>query len=392
MIRKIANFIPQFDMIGVVLTLILIQVYLVAVAALCFTLIKLVRAYRQYRYRPVVSEFSESGLPAVSICLPARNETHSMSACLESVLASDYPKMEVIVLDDNSSDNTSYLIKAFAHAGVRFVNGGDKPDDWLGKNYSLESLLLESSGRYVLFMDVDTRFDSSTIRKLVEKALDEHVAMMSVIPQRYDMHRPSAWFSSLRYFWEIVLNRPSLPGSSSAVWLVDRHLLSDNLGGFFRWRDEVQPEMYIAKEMSKVGAYQLLISTPSLGVSYAKKWSSQIETGRRLLLPRFNNSIPSLLVGVGLMLAVLVSQFVGVYALIFSDSLILLMSLSLGVLVTIAFVAYSNLVWSRGWWIAIFVAPYIVWQELFLLAMSAIGYHRGTITWKGRPVSRPGLK
>ena len=46
----------------------------------------------------------------------------------------------------------------------------------------------------------------------------------------------------------------------------------------------MQPESHIAREVTKTGGYGLVISTSELGVYYEKKWSSQIETGRRLLL------------------------------------------------------------------------------------------------------------
>src|SRR5690606_8106890 len=77
-------------------------------------------------------------MPSVSVCIPARNEAHAMTDCLEHVLRSNYPKIEVIVLDDLSGDKTSSLIKAFAHDGVRFVEGEPLPDGWLGKNHALE--------------------------------------------------------------------------------------------------------------------------------------------------------------------------------------------------------------------------------------------------------------
>ncbi|OYW86318.1 hypothetical protein B7Z17_00670, partial [Candidatus Saccharibacteria bacterium 32-49-10] len=212
-----------------------------------------------------------------------------MTECLESVLASNYPKLEVIVLDDNSNDNTSHLIKAFAHAGVRFIKGDPLPDDWLGKNYALETLLGDVSGKYVLFMDVDTRLSPDSISLLVVDLMEKGVAMSSVIPQRYDMQRLSAWFGTLRYFWELVLGSRVRPGASSAVWIIERQVLQDELGGLGRWRDEVQPELHLAAELAKTQDYSLIISTPELGIHYAKKWLSQIETARRLLLPRFYN-------------------------------------------------------------------------------------------------------
>lgn len=368
------------------LTYILIQLYMIAAVALLFAVIKLARA-QKLRYRRG-AELDRSNLPSVSVCVPARNETNAMTQCLEAVLASDYPKMEIIVLDDNSTDNTSHIIKAFAHAGVRFVEGEAVPDDWLGKNYALQNLLDEASGRYVLFMDVDTRLKPETISLLVAEMQQRQVMMLSVVPQRYDISRPSTWLATLRYFWELVLNAPEHPGTSSALWLVDRQALIGELGGLKHWRDEVQPEMFIAREFAKTSDYQLLVSTPELGVSYEKKWSSQIETSRRLLLPKFGNSLLAICLVASMISLVLVPQIVLVYALISEQWLHAWGFVAIGVMATLAALLYYRLVWRKHIWLGVLTAPYVVWQELLVLVASAFGYHRGTIIWKGRALQR----
>lgn len=374
------------------LVFILVESYVIATATLIFVLYKINRAYKKYRYRAIAPKMPDDELPSVSVCLPARNESNPMSECLESVLASDYPKLEVIVLDDNSSDNTSNLVKAFAHSGVRFIPGDKRPSDWLGKNYALEVLLNEASGKYVLFMDVDTRLSVNSIRRMMEELDRTKSTMLSVIPQRYDTLRASTWFSTLRYFWELIFNSKVSPGSSSAAWLVNRRTLLDELGGFDAWRSQVQPEQHIAQEMAKTSEHRLVISTPELGVSFAKKWLSQIETSRRLLLPRFNNSFWSVVVGVGLLLVIVMPQVVIGISIARGEWLMVGAQSILGILATIAVASYCRLVWRDRWWIGVLTSPYVAWQEVVLLISSAIGYSRGTITWKGRVVERPSRK
>ncbi len=371
------------------LVVIFLQLYIIAAATLIFASFKIGRARLRYRFRPDAPRLAEGKLPTVSVCLPARNETNAMTACLESVLASKYPKLEVIVLDDNSNDNTSHLIKAFAHGGVRFIKGDELPEDWLGKNFALETLLDDASGRYVMFMDVDTQLSPDSISLAVEYLLENQKSMISIIPQRDDLYRPSAWLGTLRYFWELVLSSRDKPGASSSAWLIDRRVLRDELGGFGLWRDEVQPELLIAQEMAKTDDYSLLISTPTLGIHYEKKWSSQIETGRRLLLPRFHNSTLSVLIGIGLLCSVLLPQFIIIVALIEGVQWLLWVQAILGVLSVVVFVSFCRLVWSTRWWIGLIVAPIVAWQELGLLVSSVVGYKMGTITWKGRIVKRP---
>ena len=58
----------------------------------------------------------------------------------------------------------------------------------------------------------------------------------------------------------------------------------------------------------------------------------------------------------------------------------------------IVFAQYYRMTLRSRWPLALFLSPYIVWQELYLLLSSVVGYKRGTITWKGRVVKRPTRK
>jgi cellulose synthase/poly-beta-1,6-N-acetylglucosamine synthase-like glycosyltransferase len=210
--------------------------------------------------------------PSVSVCIPARNEMHAMGQCLERVLASDYRKLEVIVYDDSSADDTSLLVRSFAHAGVRFVAGDTLPEGWLGKNHALEVLTREASGTYVLFMDVDTYITPTSISQLVGYIMTEDVEMVSVIPGRSDTNRLSVLFGHLRYFWELVLHSRSHPASSSSLWMAKRRTLLDTFDGFTQFKSVVAPEMMLAGALAP--EYRCLVSNNQLGVTYEKKWSA----------------------------------------------------------------------------------------------------------------------
>src|ERR1700757_357867 len=109
-----------------------------------FVLMKLQKAFAMFKMS-VSADQADKDLPTVSVCISARNETHAMTQCLERVVASEYPKLEVIVLDDGSRDDTLLLIKSFAFAGVRFIEGKPLPEGWLGKNYAQSILANEAS-------------------------------------------------------------------------------------------------------------------------------------------------------------------------------------------------------------------------------------------------------
>jgi hypothetical protein len=72
--------------------------------------------------------YTDKELPSVSVLIPARDETDALQVCLQSLIANDYPKLEIIVLDDCSINRrTPEIIRSFAHDGVRFVPGNIPP-------------------------------------------------------------------------------------------------------------------------------------------------------------------------------------------------------------------------------------------------------------------------
>ena len=325
-------------------------------------------------------------VPSVSVCIPARNETHAMAECLERVLASDYPKLEILVFDDNSADDTSTIIRSFAQEGVRFVAGTELPEGWLGKNHALDVLAKEASGTYVLFMDVDTIIAPSTIRRVMDSLLHEKKTMVSVIPERGDGWRASVLFGHLRYFWELSVSSAVRPATASALWIIQRNVLLEDIGGLATFRSTAAPEAAIASLLGEE-RYKSIVSGPEAEVKYEKKWLSQVETSKRLLYPRANGTKFGALTALSSLLLLNLPFFVVLSGFVVGWSLVQLvaaLALLAGMLV---YGIYTHATWQRVWWAGLVVWPVVVLQELILFINSLQGYYRGTITWKGRPVS-----
>lgn len=331
-------------------------------------------------------------LPTVSVCIPARNETHAMTQCLERVVTSTYPKLEIIVLDDNSVDNTSILIKSFAHAGVRFVEGAELVDGWLGKNHAQQELYRRASGEYILYLDVDTHLKPRSIDAMVGLALAEQSAMVSVLPTRDDSWRASTLFATLRHLWSVMSHTKNHPASTSSAWLIKRDYLEAHYDGFDSLKMAVRPEDVIARQASVAGDYQFLISTPNIGVSYEKKWRSQCETSIRLLYPFFNGNIFMASLGV-LLLGVFLAPFIIVpVGLVSGWSLLYTLALAAAAVTIINYVLYVMRIWRSNWLTGGIIIPFILAQEIILLIISVYAYTTNTVTWKGRPVQQSARK
>lgn len=349
--------------------------------------VRLLRLLRRFTARQVPElPPSEDNLPTVSVCIPARDEMHAMTRCLEAVIASTYPKLEIIVLDDASKDNTSILIKSFAHSGVRFVEGSPLPDGWLGKTHAEHELIREASGDLILFLDVDTHIRPRTIDTLVALMLSENATMVSVMPTRDDVWRGSILFATLRYFWTIILHRPSLPAVASSAWLVRRDYLSTQFQNLETLRLTVEPERLIAAEAARHNAYRFYVSSHLIGVSYEKKWRSQLETSIRLLYPSLKGRLIQVAIAyitMGLMLV----PFAWVpTAIILGWHTSHLVAAILSLLMIGVYTLYTTRVWRKGWLIGGVVFPFVLIQEIYLLTRSVYAYSTRTVTWKGRPI------
>lgn len=326
--------------------------------------------------------------PSVTVCIPARNETHALTECLERVLASDYKKIEIVVFDDNSSDNTSILVRSFAHAGVRFVPGVPLPDGWLGKNHALSILAREASGSKIMFLDVDTKISPTTISQVVSYGLTENVDMVSVLPLQRDAMRLGVLFTPLRYLWEILLSGRHTPATTSAIWMIDRHVLLDEYQNFAPYAGDIRPEQRLAEQLG-TQRYHFVIGSKELGVYQEKKWSSQMETSRRLLYPMVGMSLITALASLMLLAFMsipLIAVIIGLTTETFVTT-VWFAGLLIGFMALYG--AYLTRLWPRGGWIGALLWPALLVQESYLVVASVIGYLTNTITWKGRLVTAP---
>lgn len=360
--------------------LLLLNALLLVVAGIIFW--RLWRAFALFRVRALPEVSKE--VPSVSVCIPARNEMHALAMCLERVLASDYEKLEILVFDDSSVDDTSVLIKSFAHEGVRFVPGTHLPEGWLGKNHALEVLAREASGKLIVFMDVDTLVEPDTVSKLVAIFQAKDTEMISVLPMRRDSGRASVLFGTLRYFWQLVAPGAHYPATSSAFWMIRRATLLEKLGGLLPFSSSVEPEAHIARRLGD--KYHAFISGADLGVSFEKKWDSQCETSKRLLYPQFGGAWWSVFLGFTVLAvlnlpAVLVVSGLGAWTLLHTLSLVILVAFML------LYGLYLTRMWATGWWLGMLLWPYAIFQEMILFILSVYSYAANKVTWKGRSVT-----
>jgi chlorobactene glucosyltransferase len=124
--------------------------------------------------------------PFVSILVPARNEEKNIEKCLRSLLAQDYPFFEIIVLDDQSTDNTPIILQQLAGSQpkLKVIPGSPSPAVQPGKNWACVQLAKKAQGELLFFTDADTVHQPRSLRSIVTAMLGEQADLMTGFPRQ----------------------------------------------------------------------------------------------------------------------------------------------------------------------------------------------------------------
>ena len=159
-------------------------VVIATLEALPYALVPLALAWRA-RGSPQLADFPASAphdAPLVTVVIPARNEAANIVPCLRSVLATTYPALEVVVVDDHSEDGTGGLAREVAagDARVRVVDNPLLPAGWFGKQWACATGAAAARGALLCFTDADTRHAPELLARAVNALRAREAAMVSV--------------------------------------------------------------------------------------------------------------------------------------------------------------------------------------------------------------------
>lgn len=374
-------------------------VYLLAMMQLFFSLaILLTTAVNLKRIKPRVisTSIADNDLPTLTVCIPARNETEDLHECLQSLVASTYPKLEILVLDDCSQERrTSEIIRGFAQDGVRFIAGKNPPYKWLAKNYGYDQMADEANGELLLFCGVDVRFEPQTLTQLVMQLLDGKKTMISIMPKNMLKPGPTIGQSLVqpsRYAWELTLPRNFVNRQPvlSTCWLISRDKL-ESIGGFDAISRKCVPESYFAKNaMNDKQGYLFIASDSNIGLTCVKSIAEQRSTAIRTRYPQLHRR-PELVSLVSIAeFAELIMPFVILPAALLGGHVILAVLSALTVIFNIAtFSLIVNLTYRRFMPSGLFALPVAAIYDICLLNYSMWQYEFGEVIWKDRNICVP---
>ncbi len=152
---------------------------------------------------------SDTPLALTSIIIPARNEAANLPTLLQSLMKLEQVRFEVIVVDDNSTDETPVIVTEFASRDPRLtlLRGSPRPEGWSGKTWACEQGAANAQGGWLLFTDADTEHSPQSLALTLEQMRNEKLDMLSATPY----HETATWFDPLMGPFHIMV----LIGSSA---------------------------------------------------------------------------------------------------------------------------------------------------------------------------------
>lgn len=126
----------------------------------------------------------QGAAPPVSLVVPARNEERNVEAAARSLLAQRYPSLEIIAVDDRSTDGTGAILDRLAaeEPRLRVVHLTELPPGWLGKNHALSVGATAARGDWLLFADADVIMAPDSISRAVAYAERRGLDHLTILP------------------------------------------------------------------------------------------------------------------------------------------------------------------------------------------------------------------
>jgi glycosyltransferase involved in cell wall biosynthesis len=221
-----------------------------------------------------------SDWPRVSVVVPARNEAPHVETAARSLLAQDYPNLEVVAIDDRSEDATGLLLDGLAAQDprLRVVHIEHLPDGWLGKNHACARGAEVASGDWLLFTDGDVLFRADALRRSVALAeaysLDHLVVFPSFVThgflERAFVVAFGVLFSLKTRVWALGRTRSRAYVGVGAFNLVRRDVYA-RVGGHRAVAFEVVDDLKLGLVLRRSGARQGAVVSGGL---LAVRWQS----------------------------------------------------------------------------------------------------------------------
>lgn len=202
-------------------------------------------------------------LPALTVLVAAKDEESNIERCVRGLLAQNYRRLQVIAINDRSTDRTPEILDRLAAADERLLalHIRDLAPGWFGKNHAMHSGAQRATGEYLCFTDADCTFDSQHLLSAAMRfALAERTDLLSVLPR---LEAGTFWervvqpvAGAVMVFWfppQAVNNPASRRAYANGAFMLMSRAVYDRLGGHEPVKATLNEDMHLARRTKDLG-------------------------------------------------------------------------------------------------------------------------------------------
>lgn len=208
--------------------------------------------------------------PLVSVVIPARDEERSIEQTVRAMLAQTYDDLEVVVVNDRSTDRTGEILAAVAREDSRLtvVTGEEPPAGWLGKPWACHQGSQAARGELLLIVDADIHYTPPAVASIVaEMSRRPDMAMIAALP-RFELRgfweqvtMPMLAFTAYAFVPTWLANRTRIPeiGIGGGTGNMIRRADFDDIGGYAPLHDAVVDDVGMAQHLRRRGKRTMVV-------------------------------------------------------------------------------------------------------------------------------------
>src|ERR1700733_12802397 len=227
------------------------------------------------------SDYPQAGpLPSLTVIVPARNEADNIAATLRSLLAAEDVALQIVGVDDRSTDQTGAVMEAMAQverdAGrkrLQVLHVAELPPGWLGKTHAMSLAAQQATGQWLLFTDADVVFHPHALRRALAFATwssADHMVLLPTLLMRSWGERMMISFLQVLSIWAVRPWRvpdPDARRDSVGVGAFNmiRRDVYDGIGGWAALRMEVLEDLTLGRRIKQKGYAQRVALRVDMG-------------------------------------------------------------------------------------------------------------------------------
>ena len=354
----------------------------------------LVRTWRGVPRLERVRPAEPPAWPKLSVIVPACNEADKIEPAMRTLLAEDYPDLEILAVDDRSTDATGEIIDRLAAEDprVRAIHVKELPAGWLGKVHALDRGFQESRGRFVLFTDADVHFRRGALRQAMAYAEAEGLDHLAALPDLWPTTRGldagiAGFVRQLMLFarvWKVRDPKSRAAMGVGAFNLVRRAALEKTAG--LEWlRLETADDVGLGLLMKRSGARCAIVSAfDHVALHWYRTWGEAARGAEKGYASTLNFSLARAVVSAPLTFGLELAPFLSLIPLAF-DPVRPIGCVGLATFGAYLAVAAVTALWAgRRKLPAALASPLVApLTAMLVLRVGILGRRRGGVLWRG---------